>query len=239
MTAEDVKDALQEHASPEDAVFLQRFFKTGDGQYGAGDTFIGVRVPQTRAVCKKFAALPLAEVEKLLASEVHEHRLAAVILLADAYKKADEPTRKEIYDFYLAAVYEGRVNNWDLVDASAEFIIGEYLYDKPRDLLFRLAKSESVWQRRVAMLSSFGFIKKGDATTALELAEVLLHDPHDLIQKAVGWMLREAGKRCDEKLLTDFLETHAAVMPRTTLRYAIERLSPAQKADFMARKNNA
>jgi 3-methyladenine DNA glycosylase AlkD len=239
MTAEGVKAALQEYASPEDAVFLQRFFKTGEGQYGAGDTFIGVRVPDTRAVCKKFATLPLLEVKKLLESEVHEHRLAAVTLLANAYKKADEAQREEIYGAYLQAVYDGRVNNWDIVDSSAEFIVGEYLYNKPRDLLFRLAKSDDIWQRRVAVLSTFGFIKKGDASTTLQLAEILLHDPHDLIQKAVGWMLREAGKRCDETLLTVFLERHAAVMPRTMLRYAIERLSTAQKADFMARKKNA
>ena len=169
-------------------------------------------------------------------SKVHEHRLAAVILLANAYRMVSGNRQEEIYDTYLQAVYDGHVNNWDIVDSSAEFIVGEYLYDKPRDLLFSLARSDSVWQRRVAMLSTFGFIKRGDASTTLRLAEVLLHDPHDLIQKAVGWMLREAGKRCDEELLTGFLETHAAVMPRTMLRYAIERLRPEQKASFMARK---
>lgn len=239
MTAEDVKAALRAYAKPEGAPGVARFFKTGAGQYGEGDTFIGVRVPDTRAVCKAFKALPLAEVRKLLESDIHEHRLAAVILLANAYKASDDAQRKEIYDTYLQAVYDGHVNNWDIVDASAEFIIGGHLYERPRDLLFELAKSDSIWQRRVAMLSTFGFIKKGDASTTLRLAEVLLHDPHDLIQKAVGWMLREAGKRCDEKLLTGFLETHAAVMPRTMLRYAIERLNPAQKADYMARKKHA
>lgn len=236
MTAEDVKAALQTHANPEDAAMVQRYFKTGEGQYGAGDVFIGVRVPDTRKVCKTFKNLPLAEVERLLESEIHEHRLAGVILLANSYAKADRAAQHSIYECYLAAVDDGRVNNWDLVDASAEFIIGPYLFDKSRDLLFDLAKSDAVWQRRVAVMSSFHFIKQGDASTTLRLAEVLLHDPHDLIQKAVGWMLREIGKRCDRALLLGFLEAHAAVMPRTMLRYALEHLSPEQKADFMSRK---
>jgi len=236
VTAEDVKTALQTYANPEDAAMVQRYFKTGEGQYGAGDVFIGVRVPDTRKVCKTFKNLPLSEVELLLASEIHEHRLAAVILLANAYARADHAAQRSIYECYLAAVYDGQVNNWDLVDASAEFIIGPYLFDRPRDLLFDLAKSDAVWQRRVAVMSSFHFIKQGDASTTLRLAEVLLHDSHDLIQKAVGWMLREIGKRCDRALLLGFLEAHAAVMPRTMLRYAVEHLSPEQKADFMSRK---
>lgn len=231
MSAQEVISALQAHANAKDAVFLQRFFKTAEGQYGADDVFIGVRVPATRAVCKRFKDLPLGEIEKLLASDIHECRVAAVIMLVSQFARAP----KEIYDIYLKNVYAGRINNWDIVDISAEFIIGEYLKDKPRDILFELAKSKSVWQRRVAMLSAFQFVKSGDASTTLALAEILLHDSHDLIQKAVGWMLREIGKRCDEALLVGFLEMHFTEMPRTMLRYAIERLSSEQKAHFMQR----
>jgi 3-methyladenine DNA glycosylase AlkD len=239
MTADDFKTALNEYAKTDDITLLGRFFKTDDGQYGAGDIFIGARVPDTRKVCKAFVELPLPEVERLLQSPIHEHRLAAVILLGDKYKKAASNERKEIYDLYLAAVYAGQVNNWDIVDTSAEFIIGDYLFDKPRGLLFELAASTNLWQRRVAVLSSFAFIKKGDASTTLKLAGLLLHDKQDLIQKAVGWMLREIGKRCDEALLLKFLDVHAAEMPRTMLRYAIERLTPAQKKKYMNAKKLA
>lgn len=235
MTAKEVEKALQVHADAEDAIFLQRYFKTGEGEYGAGDTFIGIRVPAIRAICKKFKDLPLPEIEKLLASHVHEHRVAAVILLANQFASGPVDTQKQIFDVYIKNVYEGRINNWDIVDISAEFIIGEYLRDKPRDLLFEMAKSDNIWQRRVAILSAFQFVKSGDASTTLALAEILLHDPHDLIQKAVGWMLREVGKRCDESLLLLFLEKNAKIMPRTMLRYAVERLSSEQKARFMAR----
>jgi len=237
LTAAEVSKALQIHAKADDAVFLQRFFKTGAGQYGEGDVFIGVRVPMTRAICKQFKGLPLPEVQKLLNSKVHEYRLAGLILLATAYPRATEPERQKIFDFYLKNVYAGRVNNWDLVDTSAEFIIGAHLVDRPRDLLLKLAKSDKLWERRVAMLSTFQFLKHGDPSTTLAVAEILLHDPHDLIQKAVGWMLRETGKKVDEALLIDFLEKHAATMPRTTLRYAIERLTPVQKQRFMQMKH--
>jgi 3-methyladenine DNA glycosylase AlkD len=239
MTAEDVKTALGKYAKTDDAAFLGRFFKTGEGQYGAGDVFVGIRVPDTRRVCRTFMELPLEEVEKLLRSQIHEHRLAAVILLCDQFKKADGNGRKAIYDAYLTAVYDGYVNNWDIVDTSAEFIIGEYLWDKPRGLLFELAGSSDLWQRRVAVLSSFAFIKRGDASTTFKLAGLLLHNDHDLIQKAVGWMLREIGKRCDEMLLVKFLDLHASEMPRTMLRYSIERLDPAQKKKYMDAKKDS
>lgn len=233
MTATDVKRKLAVYANPRDAVFLQRFFKTGAGQYGEGDVFIGVRVPDTRKVCKEFRNLGLGEIQKLLDSEVHEHRLAAVILLADGYAEANEEERQRIFDLYLKNVHAGRVNNWDLVDVSAEFIVGEHLRDRQRGLLVKLARSGKLWERRVAMVSTFQFIKIGEVSTALEVAEILLHDPHDLVQKAVGWMLREVGKRGSERVMVDFLEKHYKAMPRTTLRYAIERLSPEQKAHFM------
>lgn len=233
-TAHMVEEALKERGSADDAAFLQRFFKTGDGQYGAGDVFIGVRVPATREVCKQFSDLSLDETEKLLASPIHECRLAAVILLTKQYAKADESEKQTIYDFYLKGLYDGRINNWDIVDSSAEFIVGEHLRTRPRDILFELAKSDSIWQRRVAMVSTFQFIKNGDPSTSILIAEKLLHDKHDLIQKAVGWMLREIGKRVDRKVLLQFLDEHAHEMPRTMLRYSIEHLPPEQKAHYMA-----
>ncbi|HSX00257.1 MAG TPA: DNA alkylation repair protein [Patescibacteria group bacterium] len=239
-TANEVIAALQQHASTSDATFLQRFFKTGEGQYGADDTFIGVRVPQTRAVCRQFKDLPLNEIQKLLDSRIHEHRLAAVILLADQYVKANEPMQKQIYELYLKNVRHNRVNNWDLVDSSAEFIVGPWLADKSKDILFDLAATDSIWCRRVGIMAAFDYIKKGDATVTIELAEVLLQDKQDLIQKAVGWQLREVGKRVDKRLLLDFLDKHAHDMPRTTLRYALEHLSVEQKAHYMkaiSRKN--
>jgi len=243
-TAQAVMDALAEKADAEDAQFLQRFFKTGPEQYGAGDVFIGVRVPQTRAIAKRFPDLPLAEVDRLLDSEIHEHRLAGLVILNRLFAAAtasaargdgsDEQTR--LADFYLSAVRRGRVNNWDLVDSSAEFVLGEYLWSRPRDLLFDLARSDSLWERRVAVLSTFAFIKHGDASTTLALAELLLDDREDLMHKAVGWMLREVGKRVDRAQLLQFLDEHAPRMPRTMLSYATEHLTPEQRADYRARR---
>ncbi len=238
MSADDVKVALEEYANVDDAVFLQRFFKTSKGQYGEGDIFIGVRVPKTRLVCKTFKSLPVSEIQILLDSPVHEHRLAGLIIMTLQYPGASESGKKQLYDLYVANVYKGRINNWDLVDASAERIIGPYLTGKPKDILFELARSDDIWQRRVAILSTFAYIKRGEPGVTLELAEVLLHDTHDLIQKAVGWMLREVGKRVEESILTDFLDKHAAVMPRTMLRYAIERLNVDQRTYYMQLKIN-
>ncbi len=240
LTAVDVQNALAAIAVAADAQSLQGFFKTGPGQYGAGDVFIGVRVPQLRAVVKGFAGLPLDQISVLLDSEVHEHRLAGLIILNGAFAAASKPktrddgVRSEIAAFYLDAVRRGRVNNWDLVDASSEFILGLYLFDRPRDVLFELAASPVLWERRVAMLASFGFIKVGDASTTLELAKLLVEDREDLMQKAIGWMLREVGKRVDRALLLSFLEENAARMPRTMLSYATEHLSPEQRAVFRA-----
>ena len=232
--------ALAEVADPADGEFLQRFFKTGPGQYGEGDVFIGVRVPQTRAVVKRFAPLALSEIDTLLDSPVHEHRLAGLILLnrsyalASAARTADPDEQQRIADFYLAAVRRGCVNNWDLVDSSAEFVLGEHLVERPRDVLFELARSDVLWERRVAVLSTFAFIKRGDASTTLALAERLLGDREDLMHKAVGWMLREVGKRVDLTELLAFLDANAARMPRTMLSYATEHLGPEQRATFRA-----
>ncbi len=234
-TAQDFMQALLAYASDTDAVFLQRFFRTGKGEYGEGDVFIGVRVPDTRKVCKDFKDLSLNEIQKLLDSEVHEHRLGAAILLTEQYRKNPDD-RPKIYELYLDNVYAGRVNNWDIVDLSAEKIIGPFLDDKPKDLLFELAKSDDLWQRRVAVLSTFYYIKNSQADITIDLAEILLHDSHDLIQKAVGWMLREVGKRVDEAILIDFLDQHAHEMPRTMLRYSIEKLPETTRRYYLAKK---
>lgn len=233
MTAAELKQALAEQASDEVAASSKWFFKTGPGQYGEGDVFIGVRVPVIRKVCKEFKDLPLNEIAKLLDSEVHEHRLAAVILLASQYTRADEQKGRAIYELYLEKLYSGRVNNWDIIDSSAEYVVGKHLENTNRKLLYELAKSNDIWQRRVAIMSTFSYIKKGDASSTIELAKVLLHDNHDLIQKATGWMLRETGKRVDENLQTDFLNKHAHEMPRTMLRYAIENLTPQTRQYYM------
>ena len=232
--AQDVAAALAEVSSPVDAAFLQRFFKTGDRQYGAGDVFIGVRVPATRAVARRFADLPLDDIDALLDSPIHEHRLAALVILVTRFERStkDPELRTQIADRYIGAVRRGRVNNWDLVDSSAPAILGGYLFERPRDLLLEFAHSTDLWQRRVAMLATGGFITRGDASTTLALAEVLLTDREDLIHKAEGWMLREVGKRIDRSLLTDFLEAHAARMPRTALSYATEHLTAAERRHF-------
>ncbi len=239
-TAIAVKDALALVGSPERALHSARFFKTGPGEYGQGDVFLGVTVPATRGVVKRFAGLPLAEVDVLLDSPVHEHRLAALLILVAQFRRASKPgvrddaTRRRLAEFYLAAVRRGRVNNWDLVDSSAPTLLGEYLLDRPRDVLFELAASDVLWERRVAMVATAGLINAGDASTTLEIADVLVDDRADLIQKAVGWMLREVGKRVDRATLVSFLDTHAARMGRTALIYATEHLSPEERVRLRA-----
>ncbi len=234
MTASQLQAELQKYASDSDAVVLQRFFKTGPGEYGEGDVFIGVRVPNTRKVCKQFVSLAYPEIQKLLDSPIHEHRLAGLIILSYKYPKSSEPEKKEIFEMYLRNVAQGRVNNWDLVDVTAPGVVGEYLVaQSSHQKLIELAQSDNLWEKRVAMIASFAFIKKGSAGEAIDIAEILLHDQHDLIQKAVGWMLREVGKRIDEAILLDFLDEHAHEMPRTQLRYAIEKLSDKNRQYYM------
>lgn len=239
-TAADVRDALDAVASPERALGSARFFKTGPGEYGEGDVFLGVTVPATRVVVKRFAGLPLAEVDVLLDSPVHEHRLAGLLILVARFERAtatrsrDDAERHELAAFYLDAVRRGRVNNWDLVDSSAPTLLGGYLFDRPRDILFDLAASDILWHRRVAVIATAGFIHAGDASTTLELAERLLDDRADLMQKAVGWMLREVGKRVDRSVLTGFLDEHAAALGRTALSYATEHLTAEERARYRA-----
>ncbi|MCU1423930.1 MAG: uncharacterized protein JWM51_221 [Microbacteriaceae bacterium] len=237
-TAQQIQDALAAVSDRETAKNSQRFFKTGKGQYGAGDVFAGVRVPDIRRIAKDFADLSPADLNDLLDSPVHEHRFAALIVMVSQFTRAsavqarDEAERDRLAEFYLSAMRRGRINNWDLVDCSAEYILGEYLFDKPRDQLLRLARSGVVWQRRIAIISTFAFIKHGDASTTLEVAEVLLEDKHDLIQKAVGWMLREVGKRVDRELLVDFLKVHAKRMPRVTMSYATEHFEHTDRVYY-------
>jgi 3-methyladenine DNA glycosylase AlkD len=225
---------LRDAAEPERVPELQRLFKTGPGGYGEGDVFFGVRVPAVRFVARRHAGLSLEDLTNLLRSPVHEERLAALVILVRRYGRADEQQRQRIYDLYLAN--SPHVNSWDLVDVSAPHIVGACLLDRrgaERQVLERLASSPSVWERRIAIMATFAFVREGDCDETLRLARVLLDDEHDLIHKAVGWMLREVGKR-DEELLVGFLQQHADDMPRTMLRYAIERLDAPLRADLMA-----
>lgn len=203
---------------------LGRYFKTGKGEYGEGDLFIGLTVPQIRETAKKYKGLPLTDVEKLLHSPIHEYRLTALVILT--YK----PLTKEIVDFYLRNTKY--INNWDLVDLSSHKIVGNFLVDKPRKILYSLARSKNIWERRIAIISTFAFLREHDIADSLKLAKLLLHDRHDLMQKAVGWTLREVGKR-DKNALIRFLGEEYKTMPRTTLRYAIERLDEHTRSRYL------
>ncbi|GAA1510167.1 3-methyladenine DNA glycosylase AlkD [Agromyces terreus] len=240
LTAGALAAAIDSAGNPVDAEFLQRFFKTGPGQYGEGDVFVGVRVPVTRAIVKRFEGMPLAEASALLESPVHEHRLAALLLMVRAFETAgrartrDDAARADLHAAYLAAVRAGHVDNWDLVDTSAPTLVGEFLRRAGGDLglLDELAASDALWERRVAVLATFAFIKAGDAGPILRLAPRLLDDREDLMHKAVGWMLRETGKRVGRGVLTGFLDEYAPRMPRTMLSYATEHLSPEERAFY-------
>lgn len=221
---------LQELADPAVAKFSATFFKTGPGQYGEGDVFLGIRVPVLRRLAREFRSLPLDQVERLLHSPLHEQRLLALIVLVDQAATADAKTLRTIYDFYLASARY--VNNWDLVDTSAPQIVGRYLMDKSRKPLFKLAKSHDLWERRIAIVATHYFIRHDDHDDTVALAEVLLDDRQDLMHKAIGWMLREVGKR-DQTVLEQFLVRHAARMPRTMLRYAIERFPAEQRLAYL------
>jgi 3-methyladenine DNA glycosylase AlkD len=232
-TAQDIRRALAKLASPAKAKQLAGFFKTGPGQYGEGDRFLGVTVPQQRALVKRLPELPLAEAVALLRGGVHEERLTALIFMVQRYQRARTPAaQKAVVTAYLANLKW--VNNWDLVDLSAHEILGAWLIDKDRAVLHRLAASKALWQRRVSMVASYHFIHRGESKEALALAEKLLQDREDLMHKAVGWMLREVGKRVSLGDLRGFLKEHAATMPRTALRYAIERLPELERKKWMS-----
>jgi 3-methyladenine DNA glycosylase AlkD len=229
-TALHIQGRLRSFASKEKAALLMGFFKTGPGQYGEGDKFLGVMVPQTRRVVQEFRDAPLAEVVKLLRSPWHEERLCALLLLVDQFERGDDPLRKKIYTLYLKNTRY--INNWDLVDLSAPKIVGPYLDGGPRTQLCRFVKSKDIWERRIAVLATSHFIRQGDFTDTLALSELLLDDDHDLMHKAVGWMLREVGKK-DVSVLEGFLKKHCRRMPRTALRYAIERFPEAKRKKYL------
>lgn len=222
---------LKELATKEKRMFLPRFFKTGKGQYGERDRFLGVVVPDIRKVAKAHAKETTEkDIIVLMSSPYHEVRLCALLILSQKFIKAETIERKEIYDFYLKRT--GSINNWDLVDLSAPYIIGTYLLDKPRDILYKLADSKLLWDNRIAIVATLTFIRNNDIDETFALSLKLMRHPHDLIHKAVGWMLREAGKRDQHRLFT-FVDEHRAEMPRTMLRYSIEKFSPEERKYLM------
>ncbi len=223
---------LQQLANPQHAQTLSRFFKTGPGQYGEGDIFLGIKTPVLRQLVKKYKDLSLSDLTQLLKSKIHEHRAVALSILTTRFAKADDNLRQQIYQFYLANTQY--INNWDLVDISAPKIVGSYLLDKEKErkILYSLAKSQDLWQKRIAMLSTYTFIKKSQFTDALAIAQILVNDQHDLIHKAVGWMLRELGK-IDQNVEEQFLNQYAATMPRTMLRYAIEKFNDNKRKHYL------
>jgi len=225
----ELKKDLGKLNNPEKAKIYARFFKTGKGEYGEGDIFIGITVPEQRTIAKRYLALSLKEIEEILSSKIHEYRLTALLILVERYKK-NISERKEIVNFYITKLKY--VNNWDLVDVSADKILGSYLMDKEKFMLYKLASSENVWERRIAIISTFYFIKKNKFEDTLKIAEILLNDKHDLIHKAVGWMLREVGKR-NQDIEEELLKKYYKIMPRTMLRYAIEKFDNKKKTAYM------
>lgn len=219
MSIKLLKDDLKKFSNSKKAQVLQRFFKTGKGEYGEGDIFLGITVPESRKIAINYSDLSFREIKFLLNSKIHEERLIALLILVHNYKKYPEK-REVIYQFYLSNI--SSINNWDLVDLSAHKIIGEYLLDKKRSILYTLAKSKNIWARRISIISTFAFIKENDFVDSIKLANLLLSDSHDLIHKSVGWVLREIGKK-DFKTLETFLNKNYKKMPRTMLRYSIEK----------------
>ncbi|TGK04931.1 DNA alkylation repair protein [Leptospira semungkisensis] len=229
-SSQEVLQEIRSFADPKKVSILSSFFKTGKGQYGEGDIFLGIQVPPLRKLSKKYRGLPLSELQKIVSSKYHEERLAGFFILCETFQKSEEPYRKKLHQFYLKNLKY--VNNWDLVDLSAREMIGDYLIDKDRSLLFKLAKSKDLWEKRIAIIATYAFIRQGDFSDTFKISEILLHDKEDLIHKAVGWMLREAGNR-NLKAETEFLDKHAHVMPRTMLRYAIEKFPDKLKKKYM------
>ena len=230
MNARVIQKRLKRLQNGHKAEILMRFFKTGPGEYGEGDIFLGIQVPVLRKISKEYERLPLPEVQTLLASPVHEERLLSLLLLIRAYTKGNSITKRKVYMLYLKN--SQHINNWDLVDISAAHIVGAYLKDKSRTTLYRLAQSHLIWDRRIAIIATFHFIKQNEFRETLKIARLLLSDEEDLIHKAVWWMLREVGKR-DQKTQEDFLKKHYKNMPRTMLRYAIERFPEPLRRKYL------
>jgi len=230
---EKIKKDFEKLKNPEKSSILSRFFKTDRGEYGEGDVFLGIMVPLQRKIAKRYwNTINLSDLQELLKSKIHEHRLTALFMLIFKYERSSDDEKKKIASFYLKNTK--RINNWDLVDLSAPKILGEYLLNKNRKVLYRLAKSKNVWEKRIAMLSTFAFIKNNQFEDALKISEILINDSHDLIQKAVGWMLREIGKR-NLKAEEIFLKRHFRKMPRTMLRYAIEKFPEKKRLAYLGK----
>lgn len=226
----DIQNRLISLGDQAIALHSQRFFKTGPGEYGEGDRFRGIRVPQIRSVAKEFRHSSVADAVGLLESQYHEDRLCALFLLVHHFKKGDATLQKRVYDLYLKNT--DHINNWDLVDSSAEHIVGAYLFEKSRKPLYTLAKSRSLWERRISIMATFHFIRRSDFDDTLRLSDLLLHDKEDLIHKAVGWMLREIGNR-NQRVAEEFLQARYARMPRTMLRYAIEKFDEQKRRKYL------
>ena len=227
-----ITSELQALTNAEKREIFPRFFKAGKGEYGEGDRFLGVTVPNIRAIAKLHKDISIEEIRELIQSEWHEVRLCALSIMVEKSKKKDEALRKELFNLYLSQTK--RINNWDLVDLSCRFIIGEYLLDKSRDILYQLAQSSLLWDNRIAIVSTYAFIRKGQLEDTYALSDLMMQHSHDLMHKAIGWMLREAGKRNPERLY-DYVMSHRADMPRTMLRYAIEKFSPKERTILMKR----
>lgn len=227
-----LKSELKKLANKKQAAILAGFFKTGKGEYGEGDIFLGIKVPVQRKVASQYENLSLADLQKLLNSKIHEYRLIALLILLSQYKKDKARGKKKFVEFYLKNTKN--INNWDLVDLSCPNILGDYLFSRPRQILYKLAKSKNFWEKRISIISTFAFLRNNEFADTLQISEILLNDKHDLIHKAVGWMLREAGKR-NQETLENFLKQHYKIMPRTMLRYAIERLNAKKKKYYLGR----
>lgn len=227
-----IQKALRLHASPEKAKASAWFFKTGKGQYGYGDNFLGVTVPEQRAIARRFKNLSLQDIQTLLTSEFHEERLTALFILVRQFDEGDSEMQKKLFEFYLSHLKY--INNWDLVDSSAHKIVGRYLLDKKITLLLSMAKSKNLWERRIAIISTFAFLANNNSGPSYQIADILLLDREDLIQKAVGWVLREAGKKTGEKELLEYLKLRYKELGRTALRYAIERFPKEKRLLYLA-----
>ena len=225
---DEIKKELDSKANKEKSLIYARFFKTNKGQYGEGDIFIGLTVPEQRNLAKKYIDLNFKDLEQLLSNKIHEYRLTGLLILVYKYQKNDN--KKEIFDFYLKNIHAS--NNWDLVDCISDKIIGKYLIDKDKKLLYDFANSNNLWKKRISIVSTYTFIKNDSFEDTLKISEILLNDKHDLIHKAVGWMLRELGKR-NQILLEKFLERHRKEMPRAMLRYSIEKFSEEKRKYYM------
>jgi len=232
MNIEKIKNEINKSANPEKAKDLMRFFKTSEGKYGEGDIFLGIKVPLQRKIAKKYFKLDLEEIQGLLRSKIHEHRMIGLFILINKYSKSNKDEKRDIFDFYLKNTKN--INNWDLVDLTAPKIVGHFIEEHGGNIkiLYKLAKSDDLWEKRIAIISTAFFIRKGKFKDTLKIVKILLEDEHDLIHKAMGWMLREVGKR-NQKILEDFLEKNIKKIPRITLRYAIEKFPKKKRKRYL------